>query len=78
MSLLKYLHRFERMHWLIKHNTTGCCNDFARKMSLSKRQLLENISELKEMGAPIRYSHTSSTYYYEYDWQPFGRIAAKD
>ena len=77
MSLLKYLQRFERMHWLIQHSATGCCDEFARKMGLSRRQLLENISELKAMGAPIKYSHTSSTYYYEHDWQPFNRITSK-
>jgi hypothetical protein len=71
MSILKYFYRVERMHRLIKASATGSCDEFAAKMGLSKRQLLENVSELKEMGAPIKFSVIKNSYYYGFDWNPF-------
>jgi biotin operon repressor len=62
MSILKYFYRVERMHRLIKASATGSCDEFAAKMGLSKRQLLENVSELREMGAPIKFSVIKNSY----------------
>ena len=59
------------MHLLIKQSSTGCSDEFATKMGLSRRQLLEDISELKSIGAPIKFSPIRNTYYYESDWSPF-------
>lgn len=71
MSILKYFKRIERMHALIKKSSTGCSEEFARKMGLSRRQLLEDISELKSIGAPIKFSSGRNSYIYETDWNPF-------
>lgn len=71
MSILKYLNRVQRMHWLIKTSSTGCCDEFADKMGLSRRQLLENLNELKAMGAPIKFGTIKNSYYYEKEWSPF-------
>jgi biotin operon repressor len=71
MSILKYFSRVERMHRLIKNASTGSCEEFANKMGLSRRQLLENISELKEMGGPITFSAVKNSYHYDFDWDPF-------
>jgi hypothetical protein len=59
------------MHLLIKQSSTGCSEEFATKMGLSRRQLLEDISELKSIGAPIKFSPIRNTYHYESDWNPF-------
>lgn len=71
MSILKYFRRIERMHTLIKQSSTGCSDEFAKKMGLSRRQLLEDIGELKSMGAPIKFSSVRNSYHYESDWHPF-------
>lgn len=71
MSLKKYLKRTEYIHWQIAHETTGSCDEFASKLGLSRRQLLDNIKDLKELGAPIKFSKSLNTYYYSTDWQPF-------
>jgi len=70
MSILKYIRRVERLHWFIKQQATGCTDEFADKMGYSKRQLLEDLRELKTIGAPIKFSSTRNTYYYEFGWTP--------
>lgn len=59
------------MHLLIKKSSTGCSEEFANKMGISKRQLLEDLSELKSIGAPIKFSSIRNTYHYEFEWMPF-------
>lgn len=65
MSLLKYLERAERMDRLIQRKATGRAEDFAQKLGISRSLLMEHLRDLKELGAPIRYSETHQTYYYE-------------
>lgn len=71
MSLLKYIRRFEYMHWLIKTGNSGSCDEFAVKLGLSRRQLLDNLKDFKELGAPIKYSKVDGNYYYCCTWEPF-------
>jgi len=78
MSLIKYTKRIEKLHRLIKLGKSGNPNEFSRKMNFSKRNLLDNLRELKEMGAPIKYSKTEDKYYYLYNWEPFAGILIKD
>ena len=67
MPLQKYVERLERLHLLIKRKGTGPVDELAHKIELSRRQTLEYISEMKEMGAPIRYCKYRQTYYYTRD-----------
>jgi hypothetical protein len=75
MSFIKYFKRFELMHWLIKTNNTGNPDEFASKMGLSRRQLLDNLKEFKSLGAPIKFSKIEDTYYYSRIWEPFGDLS---
>ncbi len=78
MSLFKFLRRFEHIHWLINHRATGNCDEFASKLGLCKRQLLNTLSDLRAMGAPIAYSKTNNCYYYTHKWHPFKGLPPKD
>ncbi len=71
MSIRKYLLRFERMHLLIKRKSTGNSEEFAAKMHISRSQLMEHISEMKQLGAPVKYCKSRRVYHYEHDWEPF-------
>jgi predicted DNA-binding transcriptional regulator YafY len=64
MSLLKYLERLKRIDDLIRRKVTGSPNEFAIKLEISRSQLLNDLKELKELGAPISYSSTYRSYYY--------------
>ena len=65
MSLLKYLERAERMDYLIQHKATGHAEEFAHKLGISRSLLMEHLRDLKELGAPIRFSEIIQSYYYE-------------
>lgn len=64
MSLVKDIKRLEFVNYLIKKKATGNLETFARKNDLSKRAMTYFLSQLKEMGADIRYDRVRETYYY--------------
>jgi predicted DNA-binding transcriptional regulator YafY len=65
MSLIKYIRRLEFVNYLIKKRATGNLDAFARKNNLSKRAMTDFITQLREMGADIRYDRVRKTYYYD-------------
>lgn len=64
MSLLKYIERLKRMDDLIRRKTTGKAEQFASKLGISRSQLLQDVKELRELGAPIEYCNTIQSYIY--------------
>jgi len=64
MSLLKYIERLKRMDDLIRRKATGCAEEFAKKLGISKSQLYGELKEMKELGAPIEYCPTRKSYIY--------------
>ncbi len=64
MSLLKYIERLKRMDDLIRRRATGCPDEFATKLGISKSQLYDELKEMKELGAPIEYCQTRKSYIY--------------
>ena len=64
MSLLKYIDRLKRMDDLIRRKATGNVEEFADKLGISRSLLLQEIKELRDMGAPIEYSTVNASYYY--------------
>lgn len=64
MSLLKYIDRLKRMDNLIRRRATGCADDFARKLQVSPSQLFQDLKEMKELGAPIKFCPMNRTYFY--------------
>ncbi|HON69771.1 HTH domain-containing protein [Tenuifilum sp.] len=68
MKFFEYLVRIEKMHCLIKEQRTGTPDEFAAKLGISRTRLYEVIDELKSRGAPIVYSKSRETFFYEYSF----------
>lgn len=64
MPVLKYLVRLSRMNELIRRKATGTPEEFASKMNMSRSALMRELSELKNLNAPIQFDHDRQTYYY--------------
>ncbi|HYC83743.1 MAG TPA: hypothetical protein VEB86_00915 [Chryseosolibacter sp.] len=69
MSILKYVERFKRMDELIRRRATGSSEQFANKLNISRSVLMEDLSEMRELGANIKYCIYSQSYYYENDFE---------
>lgn len=50
---------------MIKKKATGDLEKFANRNGLSKRAMSDVLSEMKELGFPIKYDRFRNTYYYE-------------
>ena len=68
MKLFQYLDRIEMMHKLLKNSKTGTPEEFAQQLGISRSTLYELIDEFKLRKAPIKYSKSIKTFYYE---EPF-------
>lgn len=65
MSLLKFIDRLTRIDWMIRREATGPSEEFARKLGISRSMLMENLREMKELGAEVCYCAHRRTYYYK-------------
>jgi hypothetical protein len=54
-----------RMDRMIRMRSTGSPVDFAGRLLISERSLYNYLSLMKELGAPLQYSRTSESYFYE-------------
>jgi predicted DNA-binding transcriptional regulator YafY len=64
--MLRQIERMQYIDQLIRLKSTGCPEDFAEKLGVSRRQLFNIIEELKILGAPIYYNKEYKSYCYEY------------
>ncbi len=64
MSLLKYIYRLKQMDDLIRRKATGTPDEFAKRLGLGKTVLMEELRELKELGADVVYCRIRESYYY--------------
>ena len=64
MSLLRSIERLKRMDDLIKKEMTGPSKEFAEKLGISRSMLMENLHEMKELGAGIEYCYFRRSYHY--------------
>lgn len=66
MNLYKQLRRMERLDRMLQTRSTGTPKELAQKLQLSPSQVYEIIRSLKcDLNAPIYYSRTYQSYYYE-------------
>jgi predicted DNA-binding transcriptional regulator YafY len=68
MKVFEYLDRISIIHKLITRQRTGTPEEFARQVGVSRTRLYELIDELKIRGAPIAYSKSAKTFFYN---QPY-------
>jgi biotin operon repressor len=68
MKLFSYAERINFMNRLIQQGKTGSPEEFANRIGLSRTRIYEIIDDLKLEGAPIMYSKSRRSFYYE---EPF-------
>lgn len=68
MKVFEYLDRISRMHKLVSRQRTGTPSEFASQLGVSRTTLYEMIDELRSRGAPISYSKSRRTFFYD---EPF-------
>jgi predicted DNA-binding transcriptional regulator YafY len=57
------------LHELIAKKATGSPAKLAKALDISERTAYNYLHELKKMGAPIAYCHSSESYAYTKDWK---------
>lgn len=55
------------MDQLIQIKATGPPAELAAKIGISERSIFEYLNLMREMGAPIKFSHMKKSYYYVHD-----------
>lgn len=65
MTLLKYIERMKRMDHLIRRKSTGNAKEFAQKLGMSPSQIKEEIKQMRQLGARIKFDRERKTYVYE-------------
>jgi len=64
MAVTKYIERIQYIDQLIRLRCTGSPSELAKKIGLSERSLYLHLNEMKEMGAPVKYSFSLNSYVY--------------
>jgi hypothetical protein len=64
MSLLKSIDRLKSIDTMIRRQATGTSDEFARKLGISRSMLMENLREMKDLGASICFCPHRRTYFY--------------
>ena len=65
MNFIKQIERIKKIHQLISSEKTGTPIVFARKLSLSRSQLYNELEVIKELDAPLKYCKRRESFYYE-------------
>ncbi|SDF72273.1 hypothetical protein SAMN05216464_12630 [Mucilaginibacter pineti] len=78
MALLKHIKRLKYIDYIIKRKATGDLEHFAEKNGLSKRAMTDVLSEMKELGFPIKYDRSRNTYYYDEAGEMVKNLFIKD
>ena len=69
MKVFEQIQQLQRIHQLIAAGQTGSPKEFAQKLGISSRRLYDILDELKNRGAPIAYSISDKSYFYNKDFQ---------
>jgi hypothetical protein len=64
MSSLKYVYRLQRIDDLIARRATGTPEAFAQRLGLCRSELMNCLSEMRQLGANIGYCRKRQSYYY--------------
>lgn len=59
-----FITRIQNIDRLIRIKGTGTPDEFAERLGVSRRCLYDCLNKMKRGGAPIRYDHYRSTFYY--------------
>ena len=65
MSFEEQTSRIERLIRLINYSNTGTAEVLAKKLSVSRRTVFNDLEFLKGKGCTITYSHSAGSYRFE-------------
>jgi predicted DNA-binding transcriptional regulator YafY len=65
MTVKDQLNRIVYIDYLITKNVANTTHTLAQKLQLSKRQTINIINLMKELGSPIEYNSHLKCYYYK-------------
>jgi hypothetical protein len=65
MKNFEMIHRMRRMDKLISIKATGTPKEFAKRIDLSVSRLYDILIDMKDLGAPIKYSRIMRSYLYK-------------
>jgi len=68
MSLLKSIERLKRIDYFLKKESTGPSEEFAEKIGISRSMLMENLREMRDLGAKLDYCPSRRSYVYMNDF----------
>lgn len=64
MNFIRQIKRITKMHKLIISEKTGTPEVFARKLSVSRSQLYNELDFIRELDAPVKYCKKRESFYY--------------
>ncbi len=68
MKNIKHIERLQRLHNLIKMESTGSPSEVAIRLGISERTVYYLIEQLKDYDAKIGYDRSRKTYFYKDDF----------
>ncbi|UPK68074.1 hypothetical protein [Chitinophaga filiformis] len=63
--IIDIVHRLQRIDYLIRIKGTGTPKALAQKIGVSQRRVYIYLDLMKNLGAPIKYSDTRQSYFYD-------------
>ena len=64
MTTMKIIFILRRMDQMIRLQSTGSPEAFAKRLGVSERSMYNYLNLLKRLGAPIRFSRNQNSYIY--------------
>lgn len=68
MSLFKSIERLKRIDYFLRSESTGTAEEFGEKLGLSRSMLMENLREMRDLGAELEYCPRRRSYVYKNDF----------
>lgn len=65
MHLVELQEKLEKIVKRIEHKSTGSPKELAEELGVSERTIKRYISQMRTMGAKIKFCHSRNTYYFE-------------
>ena len=64
MSIIKSKNIIERIDFLVRMKRTGGAGELADLIGISRRSAFYYLNELRDLGAPLSWSHQDNSYVY--------------
>ena len=76
-KVIYYAMNIERLYLMnkrIENETTGTPEEFANELNIKKRQLRNQLEEIRLLGVSIKYSRKKKTYFYDEPFDFFEKL----